>query len=236
VSALYLYGMTRPRQLPRRVADQGVFLVESEDRAAIVSKFDDPGAPVRATRRNLLAHADIVEELHSEAVVLPARFGLVLEGPDRARELLGLPEIGELLDRHATTCELTLKGTYDEAVLGEISGSLRGLQDAYRQAPTMDNGVAFGEAVAGALADRRAQDANRVIERIAPLALEIVRGEPTGELGAFGLSLLLERDRVDAVSKMLDQLAGDLSPPLRFKLVGPLPPYSFVQLELPMVA
>jgi len=81
VSRLYLYGITRSREVPERLADQGIFLVEGEERAAVVSALDE--GPVEATRRNLLAHADVVEQLHEEAVVLPARFGYMLESRTR---------------------------------------------------------------------------------------------------------------------------------------------------------
>ena len=60
--------------------------------------------------------------------------------------------------------------------------------------------------------------------------------EPAGELGAFDLALLVERDRVEPVEARLEELGARLSPPLHFKLVGPLPPYSFVRLGLPAVA
>ena len=73
MSRLYLYGITHPREVPQRLRDQGVFLVEDDGRAAIVSELDE--GPVEATRRNLLAHADVVEQLHEDGVVLPARFG-----------------------------------------------------------------------------------------------------------------------------------------------------------------
>ena len=121
MSRLYLYGITRPREVPQRLRDQGVFLVEDDGRAAIVSELDE--GPVEATRRNLLAHADVVEQLHEDGVVLPARFGYVLESRDEALELLGLPEVDELLERHEQTCELTLRGKYEESVLVSLESS-----------------------------------------------------------------------------------------------------------------
>ena len=78
MSRLYLYGITRGRELPKRLATQGISLIASEDRAAVVSELEEEG-PVEATRRNLLGHADVVEQLHEDAVVLPARFGYILE-------------------------------------------------------------------------------------------------------------------------------------------------------------
>jgi hypothetical protein len=234
VSRLYLYGITRPRELPQRLAEQNISLVAEDGRAAVVSELAD--GPVEATRRNLLAHADVVEQLHEELVVLPARFGYVLESRDEALELLALPEIESLLARHERTCELTLKGTYEESVLAEIAAGLQPLREAYRAAPSVDVGIALGEAVGEGLSGRRSRDASLVLDALGPLVLDVVTGEPAGELAAFDLALLVERDRVEAIEAQLEELAGRLSPPLHFKLVGPLPPYSFVRLALPAVA
>jgi hypothetical protein len=191
---------------------------------------------VEATRRNLLAHADVVEQLHETGVVLPARFGHVLESREEALELLGLPEIEQLLERHERTSELTLKGTYEESVLAEIGAELQPLREAYRVEPSFEVGIALGEAVGEGLTERRARDAALVLKRLDPLILEVVTSEPVGELGAFNFALLVDRDDVDGVGKAIEELTDRLSPPLHFRLVGPLPPYSFVRLALPAVA
>jgi hypothetical protein len=234
VSKLYLYGITRPRELPDRLAADGISLVTADGRAAIVSELEDD-RPVEATRRNLLAHADVVEQLHEEAVVLPARFGHVLESHDEAVELLALPEIERLLVKHQHTCELTLKGTYEESVLAEIGAGLQPLRAAYRAEPSVDLGIALGEAVGEQLADRRARDQAQVLEGLRPLILDSVAGEPAGELAALNFAVLAERDQVESIGTRLEELAKELSPPLHFKLVGPLPPYSFVRLAVPAV-
>ena len=234
MTALYLYGVTRPRRLPRRFAERGIGLVRAGDRAAIVSPVD--ASSVQATRRNLLAHADVVEELHAGAVVLPARFGIVLPDRNAAKELLGSDELARLLELHRDTAELTLKGSYDESVFGELAVGLSALREEYRRAPTLENGLALGEAVAATLADRRERDAARVLGELEPLALDVRASEPESEHGALSLALLVRRGAVETVSARLDLIAAELSPPLRFKLVGPLPPYSFVDLELPVAA
>lgn len=231
MSRLYLYGITRPRELPKRLADEGMSLIVADDRAAVVSELDD--GPVEATRRNLLAHADVVEQLHEDAVVLPARFGYLLESREEVLELLALPEIEQLLERHKSTCELTLKGTYEESVLAEVGAGLQPLRDAYRASPSMEAGIALGEAVGEGLADRRARDASIVLDAVNKLALDVVTGEPAGEFAAFDLALLVERDGVKPVEAKIEELSARLSPPLHFKLVGPLPPYSFVRLAMP---
>jgi hypothetical protein len=234
VSRLYLYGITRPREVPQRLADQGISLIAAEGRAAVVSDLEE--GPVEATRRNLLAHADVVEQLHEDAVVLPARFGYVLESREDALELLALPEIESLLAKHETTCELTLKGTYEESVIAEVGAELQPLRDAYRAEPSVEAGIALGEAVGQGLAERRSRDESLVLDALGRHVLEVVVGEPAGELAAFDLSLLVDRNGVKSIEGCVETLSARLSPPLHFKLVGPLPPYSFVRLAMPAVA
>ena len=235
MTALYLYGITRPRRLPKRIADKGVFLVRRGELAAIVSSVD--ASPVEATRRNLLAHADVVEELHSKGAVLPAQFGIVLPDRDAVHDdLLAREELDRLLEEHRDTAELGLKASYDEAVLAEVSGGLAPLRDAYARAPTLENGMALGEAVTEALAWRREHDADLILRALRPLALDVRASDPVGEHGLVNLAFLVERGKVEAFSKRLDELAAQLSPPARFKLVGPLPPYSFVDLAAPVAA
>lgn len=231
MTAFYLYGITRPRALPARLSESGVRLVAEGERAAIVSEVEP--RPVEATRRNLLAHADIVEELHAEAVVLPARFGIVLDDRDAVVQLLDVPELEELLQRHATQSELRLRATYEESVLASLASTVGSLRDAYRASPTFEHGLALGEAVSAALADRRSQDAKRVLDALSPSVLDVRASEAAGELDAFSLALLVERDAADAVAEAIDGIAAELSPPLHFTLVGPLPPYDFVDLALP---
>jgi Gas vesicle synthesis protein GvpL/GvpF len=234
VSRYYLYGITRPREVPERFRDQGICLIDEDDRAAVVSEVQE--GPVEATRRNLLAHADVVEQLHEEAVVLPSRFGYILESREEVLELLAVPEIEDLLRRHERTCELTLRGKYEESVLAEVGAGLRPLRDAYRAQPSVEVGIALGEAVGEGLAERRARDESQVLAALRPLVLEVVPGELAGEFAAFNLALLVERDTVKSIETRIEELAARLSPPLHFKLVGPLPPYSFVRLALPAVA
>lgn len=230
MTQLYLYGMTRAGPLPAGLAERGIELVAADGRAAIVSSIES--SPVTATRRNLLAHAEVVERLHERAIVLPARFGTVVADRDAALELLALPGVAALLDEHADRSELTLRGTYDESVLRAIAPAVAGLREGYRAAPTLEGGLALGEAVVEALAARRIRDTEEVLSALDPHVVGVRSGEPRGEYGAFNLSLLVTRDAVATIEDELELLARRLSPPLRFELVGPLPPYSFVELEL----
>src|SRR5438874_1818515 len=101
---------------------------------------------------------ELVEELGEGGVVLPARFGIVVPNRAAVVELLRADELGRLLELHRDTAELTLKGSYEEVVFAEFAGGLARLRNAYRAAPTLENGLALGEAAAAALGTRRSRD------------------------------------------------------------------------------
>src|SRR3982751_649958 len=82
----YVYGVIaagtagRGPPPPRGGAAQPVELVERDGVAALVS--DAPRVPVKANRRNLMAHSRVLQSVIGERCVLPMRFGVVM--PDRA--------------------------------------------------------------------------------------------------------------------------------------------------------
>jgi hypothetical protein len=239
--ALYVYGVVGKSQLPQRLADRGLRLVRSGGVGALVAEM--PDSPVTTTRRNLLAHADIVEDAFAWTTILPMRFGVVFPDDNSVRESV-LDANRELLEtllaRHEPTAELSLKASYDEdAVLVELmaqSARLARLRERYRVAPTMDAGMALGEEVAAGLGARRDRDAARVLDALGPLALDVRVGDVAVEGGVVNFAFLVDKGRLDEFDERLEDLSRQLSPPIRFKLVGPLPPYSFVDVPLPVAA
>jgi len=239
--ALYLYGIVRAARLPERLARRGLRLLSTGRLAVLAATVDE--SPLRASRQNLLAHADVVEDAFGWTTVLPMRFGVVLPDAAAVRDLVLDPNrelLEELLIQHQHTAELSLTARYDEdAVMAELvarNGRLARLRKAYRVSPTLDRGMELGEAVAAVLGVRRDRDAGTIFEALRPLALDVRASDVELEGGVAKLAWLVERDRVDEFDRRLGQLSAALSPPIRFKLVGPLPPYSFVDVPLAVPA
>jgi hypothetical protein len=237
---LYVYGIVRKGRLPQRLMRRGLRVVTSGDVAALVAALDQ--SLVEATRRNLLAHADVVEDAFAWTTILPMRFGVVADDAAAVREEILEPNRGELerlLDAHESTAELSLKAVYDEsAVLSEIVASspqLARLRERYRAAPTLAVGMELGEAVSAELGSRRDRDARRILDALFPLARDVRTGEVSAEAGVVNLAFLVDRSGVDAFDARVEELSSELSPPIHFKVVGPLPPYSFVQVQ-PLVS
>jgi hypothetical protein len=229
--ALYVYGVVRKKRLPRRFAERGIRLVSSGRLGALVSELQS--SPVESQRRNLLRHAEIVEDAFETTAVLPMRFGVVLEDEADVRKRLLAPNrewFESLLEELGDKVELSLKGSYDEqGVLSELlrdNPPLARLRERSRS--SFDDRLRLGEEVAAALGRRRDEDAARILRALQPVSRAVRAGEVAVENGLVNLAFLVERDRVEEFNRSLDELGRELSPPAHFKLTGPLPPYSFV--------
>src|SRR4051812_19054022 len=90
----YVYGVlaATPGWSPagEGVDGQPLELVEHRGLAALVSGAIE--VPVRANRRNLMAHTEVLRRIAVERCVLPMRFGVVMPDRDAVRD--------ELLDGH----------------------------------------------------------------------------------------------------------------------------------------
>ena len=91
--------------------------------------------------------------------------------------------------------------------------------------------IRLGELVTAHLSARRAEDAERIHARLAPLAADIVADERESDaLVVLKASFLVERKLLERFDIELEALAKEEAPAVRFEVLGPLPPTAFVSL------
>ena len=223
---------------PTGIGGAPVGRVVSGGLAALVSPVE--GDDLRATRRDLLSHSAVLEHAVAAGPVLPLRFGIVLRDEEAvAEELLEArhDELRTLLKRFERLVELRVKAFYvEEAVLRELVRSdpaIARLNEATRGLPEASlhpGRIRLGEAVARALEVRRENDTRAILARLRPLAEEVVVEESDASR-AFTASFLVERDRVEAFDRAMDELARAHEGLITFKYLGPLAPHSFVSFR-----
>jgi hypothetical protein len=236
----WVYGVipagVKLEQLERR-RDQlppDVRVVESGDLAAIVG--DPPGDDAKAIRDKALAHARVLEVVVLDAPVVPFRFGTVVpDGVDR--ELLGPwhDELKQRLESVKDYVQLTLKATYHEdVVMREIVdgnpdiAQLRELSRQGDEITTRDIRVRLGELVAVALEQLRQRDSGTILERLSPLSAAY-RIEPLeAEFMVLNAAFLVERRRMREFEDTAEAVAEEQVLRMHFKLLGPQPPFDFV--------
>jgi hypothetical protein len=241
-TALYVYGVMRAGSLRdaqvHGVADAPVAEVTHADLSALVSRVP---IPVRAKRRELLSHADVLNAAVAAGTVLPLSFGTVFPDEETLVSDFLEPradELRDLLDRLAGRVELTLKGYYrQEAVLAEIvrtNPRIARLREATRERPGAATHAArleLGTAVAAELDARSRSDAAAILDELRPLVVDMRVDERAIEGQVLSASLLVERQHVAAVDAVMDAIARRQADRIEFKYVGPLAPHSFVALS-----
>jgi hypothetical protein len=241
-TAKYVYGVVRSKGAsPPKGAgidDEPIGVIAHGSVAALTS--DVPGDFLEAGRQELLAHTRVLEEAMEASVVLPMRFGVVMPDEETVHDRL-LGPFAETLEAQLQEMdgkvEVTIKGIHDEeAILREAiaeNPEIAELKKAIQgkpEAATYYERIRLGELIAAALDDKRGAAAPQIIERLAPLAVDVRVGEPVHERMAVNASFLVERARLGEFDRVVDQIGAELAGRIQLKYTGPLPPHSFVEL------
>ena len=238
----YVYGITKaafhPPMKGGGVEGRLVRQIERGPVSALVG--DAPAGPIKASRRNLMAHSTVLQHAAAEGCVLPMRFGVVMPSDEAVIEELLAPHehvLVEQLDAFEQHVELDLKVVCEEETLlrailaerpdlAEQRDRMRGRSDE----ETHFERVELGRAVAGAVEAKREELLREVCTRLEPLAASTEVGEPAHEQMLVNVAFLVERGQVERFDAAVQELAAELGPDMHCKYVGPLPPYHFVEV------
>jgi hypothetical protein len=216
-------GVGEPPTRPRAI--------RAGELCAVVSEAP---AELRAKRRDLLAHQEVLQQLAQRGAVLPMRFGMLAENEDVVRN-----ELTEHRDayrdklRHLDQrVEFNVKvGRDEQAALAESLGSNQEVAELNRLTRagggTRENRVRLGELIASDLRERQELTAGQLLESIRPESEEHSVGAPVAD-AFFNVSFLVDRARAEEFAASLGKLAEGYGSTYDFRVSGPLPPYSFV--------
>ncbi|OQQ14693.1 gas vesicle protein [Streptomyces sp. M41(2017)] len=237
-AGLYVYAITRAgRPLPPGTSGVGspAAPVRSIRQGRVAAVISDAPSKLRARRRDLLAHQDLLLRLSARGPVLPMRFGMVASDEETIRGQLAAREADHLvvLEHLSNAIEVNVKVLSAQDALASVVAedkNVRRLRDTLRRQPGYEASLRLGEAVAAAL-DSRALDAGRhVLRELAPRARAVAQG-PDVQGCVLNTSFLVPRTDSDAFLALARDMAHEHRNRLQLRLSGPLPCYSFVSAE-----
>ncbi|MCK8679541.1 MULTISPECIES: GvpL/GvpF family gas vesicle protein [Streptomyces] len=203
--AVYVYGITAAEPPPALDGAHGVGDPPRPLRTVAGGSLDavvsDAPEELRAGRRDVRAHQDVLDRLSDHGGVLPLRFGTLAPDDEAVRRTLQerAPGYRERLAALDGCAEYHLRASHRP------------------EKPTA--------AEEGA---RRDSLAAEVTAALGPLARESRSSDPTGE-DVLNVSFLVAQDEQPAFLDREARLAVEHgASAFRFRLHGPLPPYSFV--------
>lgn len=234
--AVYVYGVVNgsgPEVQGAGVAAAApVRSVPGDGFAAVVS--DVPAGWRAANRTDLQAHDRVLNELVGENAVIPMRFGVVMDSDDEVRERLltrRSDELGALFERLNGRVQMSVKAYYvGEALLQEV---LRRYPQLKRRSETasMSERINLGRDVAAAVEEQRALDQDLLLAPLSEPVDDVRVDPPVSERQALNLHLLVERARRPRLDAVVTRLSTEYGDRFAFRYVGPLPPYSFTELQ-----
>jgi len=230
---VYVYGVTAADRdvKAKGIGDAPVSTLAHGELAAIVSRVGS--SPLRAKRRDLLRHSDVLQTAFSGGPVVPVRFGTIFESEDAVvDDLLGAryEELVSLLQRVEGLVELRLRASFVEReLLAEIVREDKRV--AALRAASGAHPAQLGEAVAHAVAGRRIAAADEAVATLAAHSLDARVEEARDELEVLRGSFLVERGKLSAFERAAEQFAKRHAGRMSVELIGPMPPHSFVSFD-----
>lgn len=242
----YLYGIIRADQAhtfaARGMGEHGdaVYTILGNGLAAIVS--DSPVIEYESSRRNMMTHTRVLEEVMQSHTVLPVRFGIVAPDTEAIeRQLTGQRAVAltTALDRLEGKIELGLKAFwFEEVIFAEIVAAnpaireLRDLLTGRSADETYYERIKLGELIEGEMRRRREADAAQILDHLRPLAEEYLVSPPITDRMVVNAAFLIPRSSEAALEAAVNELDAVLGKRIMFKLVGPVPPYNFVNVTI----
>ncbi|MFO0891266.1 MAG: GvpL/GvpF family gas vesicle protein [Isosphaeraceae bacterium] len=207
--------------------------------SAIVS--DLPNQRLRAERRRLAAHHDVLRRLMADRTVLPIAFGVVADGPDAVKRILRMNRraFSEQMDRIRGRVEMGLRVVWDvpnifEYMIGRHE-ELRSLRDRIFRGgrePTQDDKIDLGRAFDRLLNEDRESHLQRVCESLEGHVEEIKANPPRTEREVMNLACLVDRQGLASFEQNVFEVARRFDNNFGFDINGPWPAHNFVEISL----
>lgn len=226
---------------PMGIGNKGdeLYTVFFNDIAAVVSNSPIKKYPV--SRENLIPHERAIEEVMKAYTVLPVRFATIAEDEDKVKKILEKEHdrFVDLLKKLEGKKELGLKTIFKEDVIYkdilESYEDIRVLKEKITLLPhekTYYQRMEIGERVKAALEKEKEKCKEDILNTLSSLAVEIKTNSTYGELMIINAAFLVEKHREAEFDQRVNELADKYGNKTKFKYVGTLPPFNFVNLVI----
>lgn len=190
------------------------------------------------SREVMLCHEEVLEKVMQDYTILPVRFYTIAPNAEEIRRLLRTryTEFKTLLRELDNKVEVGLKAYWKDMnqVLLEL---LKHLPPAQRPAAAggtrLETGVAQAEKGSlTVLEERRAQMRELLLKSLKPLAVDVRLNTTYGEDMILNTSVFVDRSREKDLDTLVERLSAQYADSVAFQYVGPIPPYSFVNIVI----
>lgn len=249
-NGLYIYGIIKT-DCPQEFGNIGigneataVQTVAFKDVAAIVSPspfavYDSLGK--EKIVKDLVTHQFVLERVMKSFTVIPVKFGTMVETEDEAIDFLtkGYPLLSNELSKGEEKIELDIVASWE---LPKILPTIYHYNDQVQKKQSaialqgnkvsVAEKVALGQLIEQALTSRKAEYHQLILQTLQKMALDICLHDLADEQMIFNGAFLLEKKNEENFNQLINNLDLKLENTVNFRVVGPLPLYSFSTIVL----
>lgn len=242
----YIYGIIEEPNKKQfslhGIGDNGVDTVNYKDLAAVVSRtpmMDYDRFDEQLQVSSLRTHQLVLENVLKDYTVIPMGFGIIATTEDNVRKLLktAYTDFKEALREIDNKIELNVQAICWEArMLEEMvrkNEVVRRLSQELASTDANDScklKIEVGKVVAAALDELKGQYCSDILEGLDKVAVASCPSKLTDAQMIINESFLVARDQEAEFDREVNRLAEEYEGRLTFKYIGPMPPYSFVNL------
>ena len=228
--------------------DQGeVSIFPYHDVSAVVSDMPFTlfsSLPKEALLQNLAIYQAVIERVMKDNDIIPVKFGTMIEGEEGLKRVLenGYGLISENLKQMEGKIELSVAALWSdfESVLkeiGEEEGIKRLKEEAASKAPdqVMEVKISVGRLVKESLDKRKEECASLILDVLKKEAEDYRAHAMMDDSMIMNTAFLIKEDKQETFEKKVEELDSHYQDKINFRIVGPLPPYSFSTFEITKV-
>jgi hypothetical protein len=190
------------------------------------------------SKGNLTVHTQVIEKVMESYTVLPMRFCTVAETAD---------EIIAFLETHARELKNKLKNM-DGKVEVDIQIIWKDIKKIYEEivkenkkirelkvkgtTGNQQNLIHAGELVATALEEKKAVEGDRYLRPLKKTAADCKENEPNADEMVAHAAFLIDRGWLKEFDHVVEEVGEEFEERIQIHYVGPMAPFSFVNLQL----
>lgn len=207
------------------------------DIAAVVSNSPIKKYPL--SRDNLIPHERAIEDVMKDYTVLPIRFATIAEDGIKVKKILEkeYDRFTALLKTMEGKNELAFKAILKEDIVYkdilEKYKDIRTLKEKAASLPSEKSHyqrMEIGRLVESALEKEKEIFKKDILDTLSPLAVETKTNNAYGELMILNAAFLVEDKNEVEFDERVNELTNKYDDKMKFKYVGPLPPFNFINL------
>ena len=250
--AKFIYGFVSAnerREVGLFGIDRGaVYLFPFQSIAAVVSDLPFTlfsSLPKETLILNLAVYQAVIERVMKDRHIIPVKFGTLIKREEELKRVLenGYGLISENLKQMKGKIELNVAALWSdfESVLkeiGEEEGIKRLKEEAASKAPdqVMEVKINVGRLVKESLDKRKEECASLILDVLKKEAEDYRAHAMMDDSMIMNTAFLINKDKQTAFEKRVEELDSHYQDKINFRIVGPLPPYSFSTFEITKVA